>query len=199
MSDELRLFVAIELPAPILEALQTLQNRLKAADTGHTVRWVQPTGIHLTLKFLGEVPAGRRMDITRAMEAAVDGHAPLTLSAAGLGCFPNTRRPRVVWAGLAGDLAPLADLQRSVERALVPLGFPPEDRAFSPHLTLGRVRREASAGQAQALGDLIARQAAEMGAVPLASWSAGVVSLMRSELDRGGARYTCLAEAPLLG
>ncbi len=197
MPEMLRLFVALELPRPVLEALETLQARLQADAAARAVRWVRPAGIHLTLKFLGEIPASRQADLIRAVEAAADGHAPLALQAAGLGCFPNAGRPRVVWAGLAGDLAGLEALQRGVERALGPLGFPPEKRPFSPHLTLGRVRREAGPAEARALGALVMHHAAELGESPLARWTAAEVSLVRSELERSGARYTTLSEAPL--
>lgn len=199
MPEMLRLFVALELPRPVLDALEAQQARLQEDAAGRAVRWVRPEGIHLTLKFLGELPASRQADIIRAVEAAADGHGPLVLEAAGLGCFPNASRPRVVWAGLAGDLAGLEALQGSVERALGPLGFPPEKRGFSPHLTLGRVRREASPSEARALGGLVTRCAADLGEAPLARWTAESVSLVRSELDRAGARYTRLFDAPLGG
>lgn len=199
MPETLRLFVALELPDPALEALAALQARLQADPAGRAARWVRPEGIHLTLKFLGEVPAGRQADITRAVEAAADGQAPLALEVAGLGCFPNPGQPRVAWAGLGGDLAGLAALQRATERALNPLGFPPEKRGFSPHLTLGRLRREASPAEARALGALITRSAADLGGAALAGWTAGELSLIRSELERSGARYTRLAAAPLRG
>ncbi|MBN2469641.1 MAG: RNA 2',3'-cyclic phosphodiesterase [Anaerolineae bacterium] len=198
MPETLRLFVALELPPPVLDVLKGLQARLQR-DAAHCVRWVRPGGIHLTLKFLGEVPASQKTDIIRALEAAADGHPPLALQVAGLGCFPNTSRPRVVWAGLAGDLDALEALQRSTERALSPLGFPPEKRGFSPHLTLGRVQRSASPAEARALGGLVAQTAADLGDTALAGWTASGVGLIRSELERSGARYTRLFDTPLRG
>ncbi len=194
MAESLRLFVALELPAPVLRALEAVQERLRADAASRAVRWTRPEGIHLTLKFLGDTPADDRDAIAAALREAVRGHAPLTLRAEGLGCFPNPGRPRVVWVGLTGDLAPLEALQRSVEAALEPLGFPAERRGFSPHLTLGRARREAATAEVKALGRLIAATAVgEIGA-----WTADSVSLMRSELRPDGARYTCLASVPLL-
>ncbi|GAB4576388.1 MAG: RNA 2',3'-cyclic phosphodiesterase [Anaerolineae bacterium] len=192
--EPLRLFIALELPDHVLQALQTLQSRLRQQPGGQAVRWVRPEGIHLTLKFLGEVPARQEADITRAMEAAALGHTALALQAMGVGCFPNPRKPRVIWVGLAGDLARLNALQGAVERALNPLGFPPEKRGFSPHLTLGRTRRDARPDAIRALSALVTGVQVES---PLAEWEAASVSLIRSELRPDGARYTRLASAAL--
>lgn len=193
--QELRLFVALELPAPILDALAQTQDALQAQMPRRAVRWVRGEGIHLTLKFLGETPARQREPIAAAVAAACAGHGPLTLRAAGLGCFPNPARPRVVWVGLEGDLAALGALQRAVESALEPLGFRPEGRPFSPHLTLGRVRDDVSSADVKAAGQVVA--AATVGT--LGEWTADAVSLMRSDLRREGAVYTCLAATPLKG
>lgn len=193
MADDLRLFVALELPVPILAALEQLQDQLRADRSARAVRWTRPEGIHLTLKFLGETPPDR-LDVIRAgLQVAASAHRSLRLGAAGLGCFPNPRAPRVVWVGLTGDLDALAALQSAVEAAIAPLGFPTEKRPFSPHLTLGRVRQDASAAEVRALGALVSGTAVGT----LGAWQATAISLMRSELSRDGARYTCLFSAPL--
>lgn len=193
MADTLRLFIALELPADVLDALAAVQDRLGADSPERAVRWTRPEGIHLTLRFLGDTPADRQDAISRAMREAVKGHGPLALRAEGLGCFPNPAKPRVVWVGLKGDLPALEVLQKAVERALKPLGFTPEKRGFSPHLTLGRLHREASRADVQAVGRLVT----STGVGQVAAWTADAVSLMRSELRPDGARYTCLADAPL--
>ena len=193
MAETLRLFVALELPDPLLEALLGVQERLRAAAPPRAVRWSAAAGIHLTLKFLGETPAARQEAIVEALRRAAVGHGPLELRAEGLGCFPNPSRPRVIWVGLGGDLPARAARQEAVEAALGPLGFPREGRPFSPHLTLGRVRREAYAADVKALGKLMANTTAgEVG-----RWRADSLSLMHSELRPDGARYTRLAEIPL--
>ncbi len=193
MTDTLRLFIALELPDVLLDALADVQDRLRAEAPRRAVRWARTEGIHLTLKFLGEAPAAQQAAIGAALREAVQGHAPLTIRAEGLGCFPDTARPRVIWIGLAGERRALTALQRDVEAAMVPLGFPPEKRRFNPHLTLGRVRREAYAADVKALGRLIAgTTVGEIG-----RWTADAVSLMRSELRPDGARYTCLLRVPL--
>lgn len=193
--QELRLFVALELPKSILDALARAQDALQEQMPRRAVRWVRGEGIHLTLKFLGETPAHQREPIALAVAEATAGHGPLTLRAAGLGCFPNPARPRVVWVGLEGDLGALGALQRSMESALEPLGFRPEGRPFSPHLTLGRVRDDVASADVKAAGQVVA--AATVGT--LGEWTADAVSLMRSDLRREGAVYTCLAATPLKG
>ena len=175
MPDTLRLFVALELPAPILAALEDVQRTLRDQMPARAVRWVRGEGIHLTLKFLGETPASQRDGIAAALETACAGQRPLALRAAGLGCFPTTARPRVVWVGLAGDLDRLADLQGAVEAALEPLGFPAEGRPFNPHLTLGRLK-DASSAEIKAVGGVVEAAPPET----IAAWTADAVCLMRA-------------------
>ena len=135
-----RLFLAISLPAEVKEKLAELQHKL--ATTGAGVRWVRPEGIHLTLKFLGNVPENLIPEIVSVIQEVVQKNAPevIRLGIKGVGTFPPRGAPRVVWAGLTGDLVALARLQQALEAALARLGFAPEKRPFVPHLTLGRVK-----------------------------------------------------------
>src|SRR5438270_7238525 len=112
----LRLFIAIELPDAAREALSTLQKRLQAAGTARAIRWSSIDGIHLTLKFLGDVSSDKIPDITAGLTAATAGHSPFDLAVAGAGCFPNLRKPRVVWAGSGGNSAALQALRSAVEQ-----------------------------------------------------------------------------------
>lgn len=193
MIETWRLFVAITLPAPVLDSLAETQRTLRSATPHGVVRWVDPASIHLTLKFLGDVPIAQRSTLETALALSAQQHAPFELSLADLGCFPNVRRPRVVWAGLAGALAALRALRDGIESAIAPLGYPTEGRPFSPHLTLGRVRREAPAPQASALGAQVAR----MRPATQPQWTISSVSLIRSDLLPAGAVYTELQRAPL--
>lgn len=186
MAETLRLFVATTLPASILENLAAIQQRLRADIPHGVVRWVDPRGIHLTLKFLGDVPASQQPELERALNDAVGDREPFELVLSELGCFPNVRRPRVVWVGLAGALQELRGLRDDVERTIAPLGYPTEDRPFSPHLTLGRVRREASASQASLIGAQVMRSQH----TDLRAWRVSSLSLMQSELSPAGATYT---------
>jgi 2'-5' RNA ligase len=191
--DTVRTFVAIELPDPILARLEELQARIKEDVPPGLVRWVRPEGIHLTLKFLGDVPVAQIEGLARALQEACAPHGGFTVRIAGLGCFPNPHRPRVIWVGVEEPSGALARLQHDVERALTPLGYPPEGRAFSPHLTLSRVKgggREAL----EALGAYVSRSAVTVGEM-----QASAVHLMRSDLRPSGAVYTALAVAPLAG
>jgi len=189
--DVLRLFVAVELGEEALRALASLQEALRREGLDG-LRWVRPEGVHLTLKFLGETPADRVPRIEAALGEAVSSVPAHVLRLDGLGTFGGRRSPRVLWVGLQGDLEELQRLQRNVEAALAKAGFPREDRAFSPHLTLARVRPEAAAS----LGEPIAR-AMQVAPAPEASIAVREVSLMRSTLGPGGAVYDRLAVFPL--
>lgn len=191
--SELRLFVACELPPEMRAALAALQDTLRLAGGEPPVRWVRPDGIHLTLKFLGAVPAERVAAICAALAPIVDGMRPLTLSLGSLGTFGGRRGVRVLWVSVEGDVPRVAELQRRVEAALAPLGFPTEDRAFSPHLTLARVPENVGADERQRLWDLT-KGAAAPEAAPV---TIREVSLMRSILGPGGAVYQRLAAFPL--
>ncbi len=190
-AESLRLFIAVELDLD--EELTNLQKQIQAFDRGRAIRWTAINGIHLTLKFLGETPPDQQAAITAAMVEAVKGHKPFGLALEGAGCFPNTRKPRIVWAGVGGEVKALHALRDAVERTVSPLGYPTEDRPFSPHLTLGRARQEAEAATLAALG----AQIEKLDVGRLAAWQVEGISLMRSELKPAGAVYTQLAYAAL--
>jgi 2'-5' RNA ligase len=193
MSEHWRLFVAVEPPSPVLEAVREAQSRLKRDVPDGVVRWVRPEGVHLTLKFLGDVPLNQLDDLQVALTSAAAGCHGFSLDVKGVGCFPDTRRPRVVWLGLSGDLRDLHALKARVEEQVSPLGYPTENRAFHPHLTLGRAGRRASRDDLAALGELVERTTVET----LAGWSVGALSLMRSQLKPGGAIYTQIHQVVL--
>jgi len=186
--SQVRTFIAVELDAPMRDALAGLQERIRRA-LGPPMRWVKPEGMHLTLKFLGRTPEDLLPSIADALAAAARRSRPFAIELDEPGGFPNTRRPRVLWAAVRGDLDALADLRQNVEEMIAPLGFPTEDRAFRPHLTLGR-----------ATGDVrIAPEtwaAAELDADTV-SQTVREVALMKSDLGPGGARYSRLHSAAL--
>lgn len=195
MAEMWRLFIALELPPDIIDALEHVQEQIKGRTPGNTVRWVKPDDVHLTLKFLGDVPVARRETLQKALNQAVPQHSPFTLAAGGLGCFPNPHRPRVVWVGLHRDLSALNALRDAVEAQIAPLGYPTENRPFHPHLTLGRVSREANREAAQALGMYVSKSELKT----LYAWEVDAVTLFRSELKPDGAVYTPLFHVPLEG
>ena len=191
--NTLRTFIAIELPAEILGRMEQTQAQLKATAPPRSVRWVHTEGIHLTLKFLGQVPVSQLDTITRAMSAAAHGIAPFTVTIGGVGCFPSPKRPRVVWIGVTEPTGGLNSLQRAVESAISPLGYPPEDRGFQPHLTLGRSAREALPADLKRVGEIVA--ATQVGTLGLVT--VREIALIKSDLKPAGAEYTTLQRARL--
>ena len=190
--EQVRCFIAIELPEEVKAGLVQLQAQLKSGDQPG-VKWVDPYGIHLTLKFLGSVAADRIDPITAAMEEAVQGISPFRLKVEGLGVFPNLRRAQVVWVGVSGEVDKLAHLQQRIESNLAGLGFAPERRRFTPHLTLARLRDRASLDERQRFGQLIAGTKFE----PAYSFQVDAISLMRSQLTREGAIYSRISSVEL--
>jgi RNA 2',3'-cyclic 3'-phosphodiesterase len=189
-----RLFVALEPPDLVRRRLAALRAELEraAGRAAGEVKWVSPENVHLTLQFLGAVPEERLTAVQQAVAQAARASTPLELMVTGTGAFPSARRARVLWAGLGGDLAPLASLVAALGRELAPLGFPPEQRPFSAHLTLGRARDPRGLpGLAAAL--------AHAGGGNEARWRAAEVILFRSHLSPHGPRYEPLFRAPLGG
>jgi 2'-5' RNA ligase len=191
--EMLRTFVAIELDAALLKALRQVQDELKRAPVARQARWVAPAGIHLTLKFLGDVSSDRVAEITQAIERGCHSFAPFRLSLSGAGFFPNAHRLRVVWVGVDGDVEVLLQLQHAVESELNALGFPPEGRGFQPHLTLARMRDYAHPAEREEMAKRVSAVQVDTGSD---MW-ARQVHLIRSELRPTGAVYTSLAAVPL--
>lgn len=183
-----RSFVAIDLPEGIKDALEEVAAEQRALVPERSVRWSRIAGIHLTLKFLGNVAKADVPAIMGVLEQICADHAPFSFTVSGLGCFPNRRRPRVLWVGVEEDAGKLAGLQRDVERHLEPLGFEREKRAFHPHLTLGRARRGVSSYDQARIGEVVASSDVEQ----LGDVYVEKIHLMRSDLRSDGAVYTSL-------
>ena len=177
--------------------IQVLDDAVKSLDSyiGESVRWVRTEGIHLTLKFMGDIEAGMVDRVLEAMPAVASQFSPFELAITGLGVFPNPRRPRVLWSGVHGEMETLAALQLAIDDALGELGLRKEQRAFSPHLTLGRVRRDVADGQLRRIGQLV--EGGELSGAP--SWTADSVNLMRTELDPAGSRHYLVGSASIGG
>ncbi len=195
MPATIRAFIAIELDQELKSALVRLGQELQDKIAPRTVRWVKPAAMHLTLRFLGDTPVTKLGAIEKAMSAAASGVPPISFAATSLGSFPSTRRPRVVWVGLDEPAGHLKRLKAALDRELRPLGFEPERRSFSPHLTLGRVHKSATRSQAQVLGSIVDATAV----TDVGQMTAHQVHLIRSDLRPAGPVYTILATAPLGG
>ncbi len=190
-SESWRLFVACEVPPEAKEAIAGVISQLRERS-GNAVRWVRPEGVHVTLKFLGEVPVRKLPAVKLALQEAVLRHHPFQLEFSNLGSFGGREGLRIMWVGIAGDILRLEALQRDVNVALSVVGFEPERRPFRPHLTLGRVRDEVGTRQRAALEVELGK--AE---VPQCSWRTTEIALMRSRLGPGGAEYDIIATFPL--
>lgn len=191
----LRLFVAVELPLDVKRALESTIASLRTALTSDAMRWVHAEGIHVTLKFLGAVAAERVGAIEVALRDATAGTAPFDLKPGGIGSFGGSGGLRVVWVGIAGEVEQLASLAERVEAALEPLGFAREQRPFAAHLTLARVREDASREERSRLYALLA----QLAPTELPSFRVDLISLMQSTLSRGGATYNALSTYALAG
>jgi len=189
--EQIRSFIAIELPNRLRLKLGQLEAQLKSGKLPW-VKWVNPDSIHLTLKFLGNIASDRTGEITRAMEEAAQGIPPFHLEVKDLGVFPNLKRVQVVWVGISGEVDKLGEFQQRLESNLACLGFAPESRPFTPHLTLARLRNQASLDERQGFGQLIAGSRFEAGAIEV-----DAINLMRSQLTREGAIYSRISSVRL--
>ena len=188
MPGMLRAFVAVEMPVPVREALEEVQSGLKQLNI--RARWVRPENIHLTLKFLGNIPAGHVPSIGEVLRVVARAHGRFSLAAAGVGVFPDMRRPKVIWVGLTSRPEALTPLQQDLDGRLAALGFPREAKSFRGHLTIGRFRAEGLPGP---VADAVKRYAA----VPFGTFAVEEIILLKSYLQPEGPLYTPLAREKL--
>jgi 2'-5' RNA ligase len=184
-ADTIRTFISIAVESALAAEVKKVQQRLNSP--GGVVRWLNPEHLHLTLRFLGEVATDRLDNLAAALRRACARTTPFQIALEGAGCFPNTKSPRVVWIGIQGDLEPLRKLQEQIVQETKTFGDHDDERAFQPHLTIGRVKASGLQGRK-------AGQAIELVTVPkLGDWTVHQVLLVQSELSPDGARYTTLA------
>jgi len=186
--ETIRTFIAIELTDALHRALADAEAQFERDRAARFVRWVAPENIHITLKFLGDVDTDRMSDLPRALADACVGIAPFMLTIDGAGAFPNLRRPNVVWIGARGQIEIAAHLSQKIDAACAALGFAREERPFAPHLTLGRVKRDASPSERQLVGAMIENvKIGDLGELRVER-----VSVMKSELKPTGSVYSRL-------
>ncbi len=189
--DTLRSFISVEIDGITHHELGELQDRLIHRIPRSLVKWVATDSIHLTLKFLGATRISMLEKVENGMERAVQGIAPFEFRVSGIGCFPNCRRPRVVWVGVEDESGGLSALQSRIESEMEALGWEPEKRSFSPHLTLGRVRKGLVSTEIAHIGKVISsEEVGNLGVVPVSS-----VVLMKSVLSPQGAKYELIYRA----
>lgn len=183
----MRAFIAIDLDPEIKDRLQALVRDLER--TRADVRWVGAGGMHLTLKFLGDIDDSQALRVREVLAEVASRHHPFPLRLEGTGAFPGDRSPRVLWVGCAAG-PELPALQDELERALETEGFEREARAFKPHLTLGRVKGQGRVDQAMA-------ELAKRREEPFGGMTAGKIALFESVLRPQGADYRIVFEAVL--
>jgi 2'-5' RNA ligase len=188
----LRTFIAVELPAGIQNAISQSTAPLRNSLPKTLIRWVVPQNVHLTLKFLGDVSSTTLEHLVAALKVEAAVHEMFTMSVGGLGAFPNPRRARVIWVGLEAPPA-LEAIQRGVEAAAEKLGYSPEERPFSPHLTIGRVGQNVSASDLQRIRTAL--EATKVGV--LGTFRVEAVHIFKSDLQPGGSVYTHLYALPM--
>ena len=181
--EKVRVFVAVELPDTVKAEFAGLAAAIDALGV-RGARTVRPEGVHLTLKFLGDVSVELIPEIEAAMDFAADEMAPFNLSLGDAGVFPNPRATRVLWVGVEGDLDSLGRLQRRVEESLAELGFRPERRGFNPHITVGRVRDRVSNADRRRVTETLLSHEYERPVIHVER-----IGLIRSILHPGGSIY----------
>ena len=183
-----RTFVAITLDGSLHNTLHEVIEKFAASKA--SVNWVAPQNVHVTLKFLGNVEEERLPAIFSACEKAAEGFSPIDLEVRAVGCFPTLARPRVVWLGLEKGKEAVRELQRSVERELELIGFPKEEREFTAHLTIGRVKGKQGISR-------LCRLLEEERNIFIGSMRAASISVMKSKTLPSGPVYTELKAVPL--
>jgi RNA 2',3'-cyclic 3'-phosphodiesterase len=190
----MRCFLAVELPVLLQDAIRSAISDARGAIGTELVRWIPVQNIHLTLKFLGDTAPSSQVQIEAALRAEVPQYKPFTVELQGLGAFPSVKRARVLWIGLNAP-ASLASLQHELDVATRRLGYVSEEREFSPHLTIGRVRQNASTAHLQRIRDVLERTS--MGR--LGTLAVEAVHLYKSELLPSGSVYSKLCTVHLGG
>jgi RNA 2',3'-cyclic 3'-phosphodiesterase len=188
----LRVFIAIELSEQVCDAIQKQTTRLRQLLGNDLIRWVPTQNMHLTLKFLGDTATSHLDFIKQLLTREANSHQQFTLQLSGLGAFPNSRRPRLLWIGFHAP-ADLASLQKSIESGTTRLGYEQEERAFSPHLSIGRVRQNLSPPEMQKIRTAL--DTIQLGNIGLAR--VDFIHLYKSDLQPSGSIYTKLFSAPL--
>jgi len=187
----MRAFIAIELPQEIKDALARLQADLKKSEAD--VKWVKPGNIHLTLKFLGEIDQNSVLSVTGALQEACRKILPFTLALSSLGAFPKINFPRVIWIGVGEGDKETKNLAKALEEELVKIGIPREDKAFSTHITIGRVRSAKNnrilATQLQTFEDYLSGKTKEV--------KISKITFFKSTLTPCGPLYEALQEIAL--
>ncbi len=201
--ETVRTFVAVEASAEVRAAVGRLVPLLQGCEAraaggksapsdASKIKWVEPANLHFTLNFLGDVPAENVAELCQAVQRAAARHPRFEIEVRGAGAFPTPQRPRTVWLGVTRGAEPMQLLQADIEAELKKLGFRSEDRDYTPHLTIGRVR-------ALARGDALPAKLSQEGDFAAGAMAVAEVVVFSSQLGPGGSTHTPLGRASLAG
>lgn len=190
--NQIRVFIAVDLPPAIQESVEKQTASLRRTLGDDLIRWVPAQNMHLTLKFIGNIAASHLDFLKQMLTQSVNSQRQFDLQIGGIGSFPNLKRPRVLWVGIHAP-ADLTSLQKNVEAGAVRLGYEKEERGFSPHLTLGRVRQNVSAVDLQRIRSAL--ENTQIGRIGTTTIEA--VHLYKSDLHTDGSIYTKLLSVSL--
>ena len=187
-----RLFIAVDFPPDIIAKIARITAYLQAQLPGKVMKWVAPESLHLTLKFLGNVREDRLSELETCMKAALQGQPSFNISIEGMGMYPNARKPRVLWLGIK-DPGNLGQIHHQLATTLQDFDPEPEKRAFSPHLTIARIRQNGSPQAIQEAGKILSQFKVDS----LGTLKVCTVRLYKSDLTPNGPIYTSLLSVPL--
>ncbi len=188
----MRVFIALPVPELVKQQILLAQEELRRALPKASASWTRPEQWHLTLKFLGNVEADRIAALTAAVRTVCESAAPLKLRAAAMGCFPDGRKPRVVWVGVRDEDNRLAGLAKAMQGATAAFTTEKAEGHFTGHITIARMKY-----LPRAAAEILAQFRQGMEHRVFGDWTAEAVAVMRSELAAGGARHSCVARWPL--
>ena len=188
----MRSFIAIEFPPEIIKKLHKVSKYFKSQTPEKSLKWVEPENLHLTLKFLGEIAADQLDEVKAALISSLKDQPSFEIEIKGMGMYPNPRHPRVIWLGISGENG-IKKVHAIIDRELAPLGFEPERRGFSPHLTLARVRPQTDRDTVEKIGTTLS----QFNVDSLGKVSVENIHLFQSKLTPQGPIYTRLLSVPL--
>ena len=185
----LRCFISIEIPETIKISVLDIIDRLR--QSGADVKWASDENIHITLQFLGETDEALVPAIKGALDKILATYSPFYIKIAEVGCFPDGRRPRVIWVGME-ESQTMIKLHKDIVTEMVKFGYKKEERGFTPHITVGRVKSNRYLGE-------LTRKLDEIRSARFSGFEVQDIRLMKSELQPSGAKHYCLAEIPIGG
>ena len=191
--ETVRAFIGIEIPLEVKDALCNMSSSLKKKVKD--IRWIRAEGIHITLKFLGNISSANIKEIETVLDPLCSSGQAIDLNLNGVGVFPDLKHPRIVWVALGGETDKLTALQRGIDKSCAAVGFPEEKRAYTPHLTLGRVKSYKGGRKLKNLEQLFS----EITFSDMPHFRANFVHLYKSDLKPDGAVYTKLKSFPFKG